>query len=230
MNTPYKEKLSANELMQKLANAKKVMDKVNTGNYSEGNLDESLITSAYNESIDNSQLINNIEENQIYDINEDNQTPVIPRQTINIDKINESRLPDAIKQAMIERPIQQVQIPSTNPSMLNNDIIKGARRLMEEDGTISNKKTSLPPRAVNRPQLHENNYNSGGISYVDAINLLKPLIENIIRESVDKIVDAKMEKLLEVQKYTSLNENLMIKVGDSIFKGNINGITNVKKK
>lgn len=226
MNTPYKEKLTPNELMQKLANAKKVMDKVNTGNYSEGNLDESLLSTAYDEAIDNIAT-NNINTN-IEDINEIVQSA--PRQNVNIDKINESRLPDAIKQAMIERPIQQVQMPSTNPSMLNNDIIKGARRLMEEDGSISNKKSSLPPRSTNRTPIYESNNNSGGINYIDAINLLKPLIENIIRESVDKIVDAKMEKLLEVQKYTSLNENLMIKVGDSIFKGNINGITNVKKK
>jgi hypothetical protein len=113
--------------------------------------------------------------------------------------------------------------------MLNNDIIQGARRLMEEDGSI-NRKSVLPPRSTSRAPIHENNGGTNNVNYADVINFLKPMIENVIRESIDKIVDAKIQKLLEVQKYTTLNENLVIKVGDSIFKGNINGISSIKKK
>ena len=57
---------------------------------------------------------------------------------------------------------------------------------------------------------------------------LTPIIENIIRKTLDEIVDKKLNQILTAHQTASLNENLVLKVGDSIFSGKITGVKNVK--
>ena len=61
---------------------------------------------------------------------------------LNVDKINNSKLPAAIKQAMIEHPIEQMPSISLNET-LDMDFIKGAKRLMEQEG-VATKSTPQP--------------------------------------------------------------------------------------
>lgn len=200
--------LSASELMKNLAKAKKVMEKVESKK-TENNINEEY-DDDYNDDFESVDLTANtvIEEPKVFDP----------------EKVRSSKLPEVIKEMMIKHPSQQT-IPENT---YNNDIIKGAKRLMEqENGGITRKKQNLPPRSNNNTTQIGNKNTS--LDYNSAINMLRPIIENIIRESIDKIVDAKIEKLLTAQQYTTLNENLMIKVGDSVFKGNINGATKIKK-
>jgi hypothetical protein len=119
----------------------------------------------------------------------------------------ESKLPDAIKKAMIENPIPQI---SLNDS-LDIDFVKNTKRLMEAEGVAT------------KPTTKSTTTNSG-----DLVKQLTPLIENIVRKTVTEIMDTKLNQLLTAQQTLSINENLVLKVGDSIFKGKITGVNKSK--
>jgi len=111
--------ISTNDLMMKLVQAKKVMNKVDSGNFERGNVNERILTSPPEE----------IMEMQ----SPSTVTKQIPTPTV--DKIQNSKLPDAIKKAMIENPIPQI---SLNDS-LDMNFVKNAKRLMEQEGLTSKK-------------------------------------------------------------------------------------------
>ena len=92
--------ISQNDLMRKLVQAKKVMNKVDGGNYQRGQVDENILRSAPEDLMNNTQMQSN---------------PSVQRQpgTPNISQIQNSKLPDAIKRAMIENPIPQISLNDT---------------------------------------------------------------------------------------------------------------------
>ena len=104
--------ISENDLMHRLVQAKKVMNKVDTGNFERGSVNESILTSSPEEVA---------------------QMPNLPKpsqKVKNVDKINNSKLPDVNKKAMIENPIPQISLNDT----IDMDFVKGAKRLMEKEG------------------------------------------------------------------------------------------------
>ena len=183
--------ISENDLMMKLVNAKKVMNKVDGGNFERGHINEAA-------------LFSNPEELM------QSESPVMPSKrpvgTPSVDKINNSKLPDAIKKAMIENPIPQISLTDT----LDMDFVKGAKRLMEQEG-VSSKKTTSPSKSPSP------------VSNID-MNSIAVLIENTVR----KVLDEKLNQILTAQQTASINENLVLKVGDSIFKGKITGVNKAK--
>ena len=187
--------ISENDLMMKLVQAKKVMNKVDGGNYERGHVNESILTSAPEE-LDLSQF----------------QTPSRVSKPVsgpvNVNKIQNSKLPDAIKQAMINHPIEQMPSISLNET-LDMDFVKGAKRLMEQEGVSSKK-----PQARQVQQVSAN---------VD-MAAIATLVENTVR----KVLDEKLNQILTAQQTQSVNENLVLKVGDSIFKGKITGVNKSK--
>ena len=46
--------------------------------------------------------------------------------------------------------------------------------------------------------------------------------------TVSKVMDEKLNQILTAQQTTSINENLVLKVGDSVFKGKITGVNKAK--
>ena len=186
--------ISQNDLMKKLVQAKKVMNKVDGGNYERGHVNESMLLS------DPSELM----ESQIPQ--QANTRPV--GGNMNIDKIQNSKLPDAIKRAMIEHPIEQMQSISLNET-LDMDFVKGAKRLMEQEGVAPKK---------SQPQQRQSS--TGNID----MNAIAVLIENTVR----KVMDEKLNQILSASTTSSINENLVLKVGDSIFKGKITGVNKAK--
>lgn len=191
--------ISSNDLMKRLVNAKKVMNKVESGDFERGNVNEDILRSNPDDLIMNESLPNN--------------NPVRPIGTPDVDKIKNSKLPDAIKKAMIDNPIPQITLSET----LDMDIVKGARRLMEQEGVIS--KT---PKKQQQPQYQQRHVQqmSEGID----MSSLSILIENTIR----KVLDEKLNQILTAQQTTTINENLVLKVGDSVFKGKITGVNKAK--
>ncbi len=186
--------ISENDLMYKLVQAKKVMNKVDSGNFERGQIDESKLYVESNDStmeMSQPQVIQNTK----------------PVGTPSIDRIENSKLPDAIKRAMRENPIPQI---SLNDS-LDMDFVKGAKRLMEQEGVSS--KSQKPTQ---RPS-------TTGSSNVD-MNAIAVLVENTVR----KVLDEKLNQILTAQQTASINENLVLKVGDSIFKGKITGVNKAK--
>ena len=188
--------MSSNDLMQKLVNAKKVMNKVDSGSYEKGNINENILRSAP-EDLDP----------QSFDASSAARRPV--NNNISVDRINQSKLPDAIKKAMIDNPIAQMPQISLSEG-LDMDFVKNAKRLMEEEGVA----------VKSQPQQRSNNNNGNNID----MNSLAILIENTVR----KVMDEKLNQILTAQTTSTINENLVLKVGDSIFKGKITGVNKAK--
>jgi hypothetical protein len=193
--------ISQNDLMKKLVNAKKVMNLVDGGNYERGNIDESILFSSPDELMGEQQT------------SQQSNRATRPVGTPNVDKIQQSKLPDAIKKAMIESPIPQMGQISLNDT-LDMDFIKGAKRLMEQEG-VSTKKQGVVPFSKQQQ--------SSGSSNID-MNAIAVLIENTVR----KVLDEKLNQLLSAQQTQTISENLVLKVGDSIFKGKITGVNKAK--
>ena len=185
--------ISANDLMSKLVQAKKVMTKVDNGNYETGNINESILNS------DPEELIRT----------QTTQTPTTRPVggPVTVDKIKSSKLPDAIKQAMIDNPIPQISLNET----LDMDFVKGAKRLMEQEN-VQTKKQSTQPKSQSSPTQS-----------ID-MNAIAVLIENTVR----KVLDEKLNQILTAQQTQTINENLVLKVGDSVFKGKITGVNKAK--
>lgn len=182
--------ISQNDLMSRLVNAKKVMNKVDGGNFERGHVNEAMLLS------DPEEVMKN----------QNPSTPKrMPQGSPSVDKINNSKLPDAIKRAMIENPIPQISLNDT----LDMDFIKGAKRLMEQEG-VSGKSSAQPKQTIVNNNID--------------MNAIAVLIENTVR----KVMDEKLNQILTASTTSSINENLVLKVGDSIFKGKITGVNKAK--
>ncbi len=186
--------ITQNDLMMRLVNAKKVLNKVETGDFERGNINENTLMSDPEELLKQTTTTENTKQ---------------PPQ-LNLQKIQESKLPDSIKRAMIENPIPQISLNDT----MDLNFVEKTKKLMESEG-VSRKTTT---NKSSTPQS-----NSG-----DLIKQLTPIIENIVRKTVMEIMDTKLNQILTAQQTLSINENLVLKVGDSIFKGKITGVNKSK--
>lgn len=191
-------KISSDDLMRKLVNAKKVMNAVDGGEYKTGNIDESMLT----QSTDNvvSQPQSNVSKRNV------------ATNTVNEEKIRNSKLPDSIKNAMIKNPIPTVDQISLSDN-LDMSFLDGAKKLMEQEGL--SKKTTQSTKQT--PQ----NTNFAGDD-------IKSIIRETIKDTLEEIVERKLNLLLTAQQTMSINENLVLKVGDSIFKGKVTGVNKSK--
>lgn len=186
--------ISQNDLMQRLVQAKKVMNKVETGDFEKGAVNEDILRVSPEE-IPQASL---------------------PKQQVpNVQRIQESKLPDAIKKAMIENPIPQISLTDS----LDLNFVEKTKRLMESEGVATKK--GQPSKSSS--QSSSTQYNSS-----DMVKQLTPIIENIVRKTVMEIMDTKLNQLLTAQQTMSINENLVLKVGDSVFKGKITGVNKSK--
>jgi hypothetical protein len=192
--------ISANDLMAKLAKASKVMQKVQGGDFSRGNVNESMLSDEY----DSSGEYNQQSFQQPQSQQNNYSTP-----DFDVSKIQNSKLPDAIKRAMMENPISQISLGET----LDMDFVKGAKRLIEQENRANN-----PSKGKQQSKPMQN---VGGKIDMNAIAIL---IENTVR----KVMDEKLNQILTAQTTSSINENLVLKVGDSIFKGKITGVNKSK--
>ena len=186
--------ISQNDLMKKLVQAKKVMNKVDGGDYERGHVNESMLLSSPEDAMNNTEYQSN---------------PTRPIGSPSIDRIQNSKLPDAIKKAMIESPIEQMNQISLNDT-LDMDFIKGAKRLMEQEG-VATRPSAQPKQTI---------VNNSSID----MKAIAVIIENTVR----KVMDEKLTQILSAQQTQSINENLVLKVGDSIFKGKITGVNKAK--
>lgn len=187
------QRLTENELAQRLVNSRKIMKKVDSGDYEKGNINEELLKAP----VENEDP-------------EERSTKMTQRPVgvANPDRINQSKLPDNIKKAMIESPIPQITLNDG----LNMDFVNKTKKLMEQEGVG----VKSSPKQISTVQINSN----------DLEKKLAPLIENIIR----KVMDEKLTQILAAQQLGTINENLVLKVGDSVFHGKITGVNNTKSK
>jgi len=205
-------RLSMDELSQKLVSSRKIMKKVDDGNFEKGAISENMIESP--------------PENELLAAPPAGHQPQQPVNTslhkapapITEDRVNQSKLPDNIKKAMLENPIPQIGLDST----LDMDFVEKTRRLMEEDGSAVPKRPVSKTQPIQettqaaQPQAKKTTISSGELE-----RRLTPIIENVIRKTLDEIVDRKLTQILSASQSQTINENLAIKVGETIFTGKL---------
>jgi hypothetical protein len=122
-----------------------------------------------------------------------------------IDAIKKSKLPDDIKQLMIEHPIHQ---PQQYSPTLSDDVIERAARLMKE-GSNNYVPESAKPQTKSQPSP------SSSIDY----SIIKKMIEEAVESSLKKngIIAESSERA---------NEVFSFKVGKHVFEGKV---TKIKK-
>ena len=123
---------------------------------------------------------------------------------------------------MINNPIPQADAISLD-STLNMSFLDGAKKLMEKEGLT--KSTQLAQPQQPSVQNHTTPPTSTPPTYNGDI---ASIIRETIKDTLEEIVDRKLDLLLNASKTASINENLVLKVGDSIFRGKITGVNKTK--
>ena len=195
----------SNDLMAKLAISKKIMDKhqeISRGN-SNGNVNYNAPMVENYEAVPATYNIPQeyASETSLSEVRQ----PELPTQ----DRILNSKLPDEIKQLMIENPIAQASLPGTT-NILSNEIIEGAQKLM---GTSPKKQNQGQPQVQSIPGFD--------------MNALKTMIRDTVRDTVRDVVREELSKSgMIVENEQKTNEQLTLKVGKHLFEGRV---TKIKK-
>jgi hypothetical protein len=203
-------------LMEKLAVSKKIMDAHN--NTPRGNASPSM--NSYNSpSVENYEPVKgtyNIPQEFLQESQQIEQpylssipkTPTAP-QPLTSDRVMASKLPDAIKRLMIEHPIEIPNSMGGGGSVLSDELVEKAARLMNTDARgnqVNQPKQVVREQAptqqsqVNNKQLRE---------------MLKEVVEEVLQEN----------GILSESEQKS-NEVFSFKVGKHIFEGKV---TKIKK-
>jgi hypothetical protein len=137
---------------------------------------------------------------------------VVPNtQPITKDRIMSSKLPDEIKQLMMEHPISQPSNSLNGGSSISAEIAEKAARLMN----VNPKGEQLPRTEQRRPM----NENVGhGISADD--------IKSIVRETVEDVLK---ENGLLVESTKKSNDVFKFRVGQHIFEGKVTKVRKVSE-
>ena len=190
--------------MQKLMVSKQIMDRHN-------DMDRGISPSMSNRTVRESIAPVEYDEKPIpstYNIPQEFLTsqpaPSSKPPVVTEDRIRNSKLPDAIKQLMLEHPIQQ---PQSYAPTLSDDLIERASRLMGNKQPVS-ESTQQQPKQQNT-----------------SFNLSAADIKKIVRETVEEVLT---ENGLMVESTQKSNELMTIKVGKHIFEGKISKIKKVQ--
>jgi hypothetical protein len=204
---------AAEELIQRLAVSKKIMEK--TEGIQRGSIDPVRMNTPMVEEFQPVQGTYNIPQEFL----PENSTPTSgydPTKPIDTDRIKNSKLPDEIKKLMIEQPI--VQPSSMNGgSVISNDIIEGAQRLMNINSNSTTPQESVA-KGLTTKQPSPSNFN---------LNEMKSMIRDVVRDTVRDVVREELKDAgMMVESTTDSNEIIQFKVGKHIFVGKV---TKVKK-
>ena len=194
---------SEDELIQKLMVSKQIMDKHKTmgrNGITNPNINESINVATY----EAPQASYNIPQEFM---GESKQVNTSAPQPLTNDRVMASKLPDAIKQLMIEHPITQ---PTSmgGGTTLSNDLVERAARLMNTNA----KGDQINPTQTKRPIQEQT-------TSLPSTNQLK----QIIRETIEEVLS---ENGLLTESTTKANEVFSFKVGKHIFEGKV---TKIKK-
>jgi len=192
--------------MQKLALSKKIMDKHN-----QTPRGQATGTLPMNESINATY---NIPQEMV---NQQPQQPVIQQsvtmnQPVSQDAIKNSKLPDEIKNLMMENPIAQ---PQMGGPILSDDIIEGAARLMGQNRDYT-------PIVESKPNIQQNTTTNNSD--------LKQMIRDVVRDTVRDVVKEELQNAgLISESIQKTNETLSLRVGKHVFEGKVLKIRKVKQ-
>lgn len=195
-----------NELIQKLMVSKQIMerhDNMGRGSVRNVNMGSPELTH-----FDTPQASYNIPQDILNEGEHNQPTISNPTQPITKDRIMSSKLPDEIKQLMMEHPIVQPNNSLTGGSSISPELAERASRLMNV-----NAKGQPLNETPQRKQVQTQNY---GISADD--------IKNIVRETVEEVLK---ENGLLVESTKKSNDLFKFTVGQHIFEGKVTKIRKV---
>ena len=203
-------------LMEKLAVSKKIMDAHN--NTPRGGMASSM--DSYNSpSVDNYEPVKgtyNIPKEFLQESQQSDQpylssipkAPTMP-QPLTSDRVMASKLPDAIKRLMIEHPIEVPNSMGGGGSVLSDELVEKATRLMNTDARgnqVNQPKQRIQEQSpVSQPQFNNKQLRE----------MLKEVVEEVLQEN----------GILSESEQKS-NEVFSFKVGKHIFEGKV---TKIKK-
>jgi hypothetical protein len=203
------------DLMQRLAVSKKIMDK-----HSEIKRGDARPTTPMVEEFQPVNGSYNLPEEILNESNSE-KTFHDPTKPTDREKILKSRLPDEIKQLMIEKPI--VQPNTMGGTVLSDEIIEGAQRLMGKN-KISDIQQNTNSNVV--IETTQKNHTSGNISIGEIRTMLRDIVRDTVRDVVrEELKDAGMI----VESTTNTNETLQFKVGNTLFVGKITKVKKIEK-
>jgi hypothetical protein len=123
------------------------------------------------------------------------------------DKILNSKLPNEIKQLMMEHPIEQPA--GFGGPTLSNEVVEAAARLMKTDARGNVQESNIP----RQPQTQ----NTSGIDY--------SLLKSIIRDTITEVLT---EKGLVAESSSKTKEQISFRVGQHVFEGVVTKIKKMK--
>ena len=195
--------MNEQELMQKLALSKAIMDKSET--IKKGSLPPTSL-----QEFNMPEARYNIPQDIL---GESNQQPYLssvpntkPIGVPTVDAIKNSKLPDEIKKLMMEHPIAQPQ-QMTGPT-LSNELVEKASRLMKENKSGYDYDSS-------KKQTTQKTEKSTGLNMSQIKEMIEEAVNNALRENG-----------LLVESTEKANETFTFKVGKHIFEGKV---TKIKK-
>ena len=200
----------SNDLMQKLALSKKIMD-VHSG-IQRGTATPST---PMVENFENPNASYNIPQEFMGEVSQQTSN-FDPTQPLDESRIKNSKLPDEIKRLMIEQPI--VQPSSMNGgAAISDDIIEGAQRLMNMNkNTSAQQPQSVKIPTTNQQQSSPSNFN---------INEMKSMIRDVVRDTVRDVVREELKEAgMLVESTSNSNDTIQFKVGNHLFVGKVNKI------
>ena len=193
--------------MQKLAMSKKIMDasdRIKPGQTQGGLPMSENINASYNIPQDMLQSVPQQPTQQMAPAQQMSQP-----QPITEDRIQNSKLPDEIKQLMMEHPIQQPNFAGGGP-VLSDDVIEGAQRLMGRTPQQTVSENVSVPSSSNDSDL-------------------KQMIRDVVRDTVRDVVREELQNAgMLTEGNTKTNETLQLRVGKHVFEGRVTKIKKVK--
>ena len=150
------------------------------------------------------------------DLMEETRPVAQPRQS-NVpmeDRIASSKLPDEIKRLMMEHPIQQPSMGMSTDTVLSNDLIEKAARLMNTNAKGDQVNES---RSTQKSQPQQTQ---------SSTSLTANQIKSIVRETVEDVLK---ENGLLVESESNSGEMFKFRVGQHLFEGKVLKVKKMSK-
>lgn len=200
--------LNENSLLQKLAVSKKIMD-IHNGtprNQLQGNLPTTPELQEFSTSEGKYNIPQELMIESQPKIKTNNEVPTK-------DRILQSKLPDEIKRLMIEHPIHQPNSPTTTGSVLSDELVEKAARLMNNNVANNVSHFQQKPKQETSKLQTENS------------NIDKNMLKSLIRETIEEVLG---ENGLLVESTSKSNDVFQFRVGSHIFEGKVTKIKKIK--
>ena len=201
---------SEQDLMQRLMVSKKIMDKHNDigrGQARDINMGGDGYSSPMVEDFQAPSAKYNLPQEFLQE-----QQMSVPKVNPNIpmeDRIASSKLPDEIKRLMMEHPIQQPTMGTATGSVLSDELVEKASRLMNTNAKGDVVRES---KTTQRPQKQESSDMSG--------------LKDLIRETMEDVLH---ENGLLVESESKSSDVFKFRVGQHIFEGKVTKIRKIAK-